>query len=209
MERNFDEVNSLESVKESAYYDYFSKMDISAEEIIKRIKTAEDFEDEFLVILALAYVLYQEDKYDSYLIQMRFLEAYNKVSKTVLGNDSWYSQKRAVDFSEQVSNTTKENIESKYYTSIDRAMLMSETESNILHNYRQLEEAKDLGFTKKQWRTMLDKKVRDSHKTMQGKTIGIYDYFNVNGYQMAFPSDFTFDPPASLIVGCRCSLKFL
>lgn len=210
--RSFDEVNninSLEGLKESVYYEYFSKMDLPDDEIAKRIMAAEDFENEFMVVLALALVLYQEGRFERQIIQTRFRDAYLKVGERYTPDDSWYVLQRAIEFSNEVADTTEEHLESAYYTSLDRAMRMSETESNVINNYRQFREAEDQGYTKKQWRTMLDKRVRESHKTMQGKTVGLHEYFDVNGYPMSFPADTSFSPPASLIVGCRCSLKFL
>lgn len=211
---NFDELNVLdsdkmESLKGSPYYDYFSKMDLPESEIIKRIETAEEFEKEFIIILALALVLYQRGKFDESLIRSKFNDAYKKIGIKLIGSETDYLTQRADQFAYDVTNTTKNNIDSEYYTSIDRAMSMSETESNVINNYRQFKDAESMGYKRKQWRTMLDKKVRESHRQMQGKTIGLYEYFNIDGYLMSFPADITFDPPASLVVKCRCSLRFL
>lgn len=210
-----DELNILDSGKKlsdfdnSPYYDYFSKMDLPEEEIVIRIETAEAFEEEFILILALSLVMYQQGKFDEALIREKFNDAYKKVGEKLSLSETEYLLQRSERFSYDVAKTTSEHIDSEYYTSIDRAMNMSETESNVMNNYRQFQEAEKMGFKRKEWRTMLDKRVRNSHKKMEGKVIGLYEYFDLDGYLMSFPSDATFDPPASLIVGCRCSLRYL
>lgn len=212
---NFDglntlsEIPSLDSLKNSPYYDYFIGMDLPDDEIAKRIYTAEEFEDEFMVILALALILYQRGKYDSDMIRTRFREAYSRVGNKRVSSESWYVTQRSIDFSRDVEKTTSEHLDSKYYTSLDRAMRMSETESNVINNYRYFQEMEEAGYTRKQWRTMLDKRVRDSHKLLEGRTIGLYEYFDVSGYPLLFPCDTSSSPSANAVVGCRCSLKFL
>lgn len=212
---NFDELNtlsgtpSLDSLKGSPYYDYFIGMDLPDNEIVKRIQTSEEFENEFMVILALALVLYKRGKYDSDIIRTRFKEAYSRVGNKVISPNSLYVTQRSIDFSREVEKTTSEHLDSEYYTSIDRAMLISETESNVVNNYRYFHEMEKAGYTKKQWATMLDKRVRDSHKALEGRTIGLYEYFEVSGYPLLFPCDTSSSPSANAVVGCRCSLRFL
>lgn len=215
MPNDFDELNvlnsptSLESLKSSPYYDYFISMDLPDAEIARRIQTAEEFEDEFMVILALALILYQRGKYSSDIIRKRFREAYSRVGNKRVFTDPEYITQRSIEFSRDVERTTSEHLGSEYYTSIDRAMRMSETESNVVNNYAYFREMEKAGYTKKQWRTMLDKRVRDSHKVLEGKTIGLYEYFDVSGYPLLFPCDTSSSPSANAVVGCRCSLRFL
>lgn len=214
MPTDFDEMNvlsgqTLNDLKDSPYYDFFIKMDLPDDEIAKRIETAEEFEDAFLVILSYALVLYQQGNFEKQTIQERFRKSYLEVGGKRISDESWYLTQRAMEFSESVTDTTEKYIDSEYYTSLERAMQMSRTESNVVNNYGYFQEMSEQGYTKKQWRTMLDKKVRDSHKVKEGEIIGIYDYFNVNGYSMMFPADTTFSPPASEIAGCRCSLNFI
>lgn len=215
MPSDFDELNTLsgtpllDRLKDSPYYDYFIGMDLPDDEIVKRIQTAEDFENEFMVILALALILYQRGQYDSDTIRKRFREAYSRVGNKRVLPDSWYVTQRSIDFSRDVEKTTSEHLDSEYYTSLDRAMRMSETESNVVNNYRYFKEMEEAGYTKKQWRTMLDKRVRDSHKALEGKIIGLYEYFDVSGYPLLFPCDTSSSPSANAVVGCRCSLRFI
>lgn len=204
-----DEINLLNDLTESNYYDYFVKMDLPDEEIAKRIETAEELENEFMVILALALLLYRQGDFDRQRIQRRFRESYLKIGGKRIASDSWYLNQRATEFSEDVSRATESHLDSEYYTSLDRAMSMSQTESNVINNYAWFRDMAEQGYTRKRWMTMRDKRVRDSHRGMEGKTIGLYEYFDVNGYQLLFPCDTSLSPPASVIAGCRCSLKFL
>lgn len=67
-----------------------------------------------------------------------------------------------------------------------------------------------------EWLATHDKRVRKSHKAMDGKTIGKGEYFELDGAIMAYPGDpnLTAIPdatgqipnPASFIVNCRCTI---
>lgn len=207
-QRKFDEVNSRYTSHEE-YVEYFSAMELTDREIERRVETAEDFEKEFLLILALALLLHQEGRFDMNRIRQRFYDAYMEVGGRRIP-DTQYLKDRAAFFAEKVSETTREHIDSDYYTSDDRAVSMSETESNVVNGYADFLEAEENGYTRKQWRTMRDKRVRDSHRAMEGKTVGLWEPFNVNGYFMMFPCDTETDsPPPEEISNCRCAVRYL
>jgi len=58
----------------------------------------------------------------------------------------------------------------------------------------------------KQWVSMLDGKVRDSHRALHGDKVQVGAPFFVNGVAIRFPKD-PLAPP-NLTIGCRCVLKF-
>lgn len=66
--------------------------------------------------------------------------------------------------------------------------------------------ARQQGFTHKTWNTQRDKKVRDSHKKLDGKRIPIGSKFNVGGHKASQPGDSTLPPHES--INCRCFLTF-
>lgn len=83
-----------------------------------------------------------------------------------------------------------------------------QTEMNRIENmainevYKQAEKA-GLKF-KKVWVATLDKRLRDSHRTLNGKYADNKGYFHFSGYKTEFPGGFGV---ASLDINCRCKIK--
>lgn len=205
MPRDFDEIS--DSSQWNYYYDYFSKMPISEEEIERRIDTAIDFEDEFLIILSFALLRWGQGRLNQEELAARFYDSYIRIGKNIIPNEA-YLYARANTFSNQVAQSTVVNIENEYFTSADRAITISETESNVVNNYRLFSDMEQQGYSRKTWITVGDKRVRETHHAVAGKTIGINSYFDVGGYPLLFPSDTSSSPPAEIITNCRCWLKF-
>jgi hypothetical protein len=68
-----------------------------------------------------------------------------------------------------------------------------------------LEQSRVTGrLLQKRWRTEHDDRVRASHKAVDGKTIPLYQSFNVGGYPMLYPGDP--QGPADEVVNCRCDM---
>lgn len=93
-----------------------------------------------------------------------------------------------------------------FYLSDDRAILVGVNEANSILGYRQLQEAKEKGYTKKMWVTERDNKVRKTHRAVDEKTIDIDSYFLVGDSLMQYPHDM--NGSAKETCGCRCTLKF-
>lgn len=98
--------------------------------------------------------------------------------------------------------------ENGYWTSRDRAMLISESEANAFENYVAYRDAKAQGKTRKVWLTELDDKVRMTHTLVEGKTVDIDGLFLVGDSLMRFPMDAEYDPDPSEVVNCRCVCKY-
>ncbi len=62
---------------------------------------------------------------------------------------------------------------------------------------------------KKEWRTILDGKERDSHHEADGQTVSIIMPFNVGGELLMFPGDTSLGASPGNIINCRCSLVTL
>lgn len=55
------------------------------------------------------------------------------------------------------------------------------------------------------WRTASDARVRDTHRNMNGDSIGMQEVFtSPSGARMRFPGDTSLGAPASEVVNCRC-----
>ena len=203
--RAFDELKTRN--KSIPYEQYFGEMDITDEQKEERIETAQDFEEMLLFIFSLFAVMnqYQYDNADFIISQLE--SRYRTVVESRMFTDeylTYYMQ----DFAEQTIETTQKHSDDEWYLSEDRAMFIAENEANTVLNYSDFQKAIESGKTKKKWLTMRDKKVRDTHKELDGKTIGITDVFLVGDSEMFFPKDTSLDASAEEIVGCRCSIKY-
>lgn len=96
-----------------------------------------------------------------------------------------------------------------YWLSYERAEDIAKSEANTFLNYTDYADAKDRGYTKKRWLTMLDDKVRQTHSEVEGDTIGIDEVFQVGNSQMRFPHDLASSPDPKEVIGCRCAVEYL
>ena len=194
-EREFDEIKSI------SFEQYFGEMELPEKEKKKRIELAKMFDDFFIYYFG----LYLADMKRDYVPMI--YDKYIELALWYLGMEKKpeYVTDRASKVANEIQKTTRNN-SAEYYTSQDRSIIISETETNVLGNYGMQVEAVKNGKTKKTWLTMKDDKVRDSHVLVDEKTVGIFEYFNVGGAKMLYPGD-TSAPPQELI-NCRCVCKY-
>ncbi|MCD7724299.1 MAG: phage head morphogenesis protein [Clostridiales bacterium] len=213
MAQGFDELNiaisaeAQEKMRSLPYEQYFGEMNLTEEQKQRRIEMAEKFEDEILFILSLIAVLSEHSAVDWNYIQEQFKMAY----LTVLGGESAiddYTKNYITQISYDLTQTTKSNMGNEYNLSYDRARYISENEANTIINHDENEEAIAIGFTKKTWLTMRDRRVRHTHAVLEGKTIPIGNAFEVGDSLMNFPKDESFYPSDEEVVNCRCSIKY-
>lgn len=96
----------------------------------------------------------------------------------------------------------------RWYLSEDRAILNGEDQANYIMDHTELVEALESGYTRKGWRSMRDRRVRDTHREVDGTVIPIEEPFEVGGYLMMTPMDDSMGAPDEEIAGCRCSLDY-
>jgi hypothetical protein len=60
----------------------------------------------------------------------------------------------------------------------------------------------------KTWLTMLDNRVRPTHRQAEGQTVRVSDTFSVGKSQMLYPGDRSFGAPMDEIVNCRCYVYY-
>lgn len=203
--RLFGEINNLSEDEIFDIDTYFDEMELPDEEKEKRKEFSENMVDVMLFIFALFSVMKQYNRVNKqYIIgqlKQRYLDVvlqYMNINKVV--ND--YIQK----FSEEIVDTTLKYPDEEYYLSNDRATIVSVNEANSILGYRQLQEAKDRGYTKKTWITERDNKVRKTHREVDRETIDIDQLFLVGNSLMSYPHDFSAEPEE--VCGCRCSIKY-
>ena len=104
---------------------------------------------------------------------------------------------------QEIEKTTKKTGN----TSDDRALAIALNEANTVLGYEEYRTALVRGYKKKTWLTMLDTRVRDTHRPLEDKTIPIDDFFTVGESKMLFPRD-TVNGSLKETSGCRCALKY-
>lgn len=203
--RLFGEINNL---SEDEIFDidaYFDEMELSDKEKEKRKEFSKSMTDIMLFIFALFSVMRQYDYINKQYIISQLQSRYSKVVLQYMDIDKTigdYIQR----FSEEIVETTLKYPDEEYYLSNDRATLVSVNEANSILGYRQLQEAKDRGYTKKTWITERDNKVRKTHREVDRETIDIDQLFLVGNSLMSYPHDFSAEPEE--VCGCRCSIKY-
>lgn len=115
----------------------------------------------------------------------------------------------ANELSQESQENDEHPVSDAYYISEDRAVLIGEEEASSDANYDDFRDAVNSGKTTKGWHTMLDKKVRETHRPLEGKTIPIDKFFAVGDALMLYPRDIQHaeDNPEE-ICGCRCSVTY-
>lgn len=206
--KSFDELNSAnETFKAIPYESYFGEMELTEEQKQGRISLAEKLEENFLFVLALLFTMQQYSAVDWEAIRVQFQTGYmNALSGIVITDD--YIENYVRGFAYDVMESTMAHQDEPYYYTQDRAAFMAENEANVVYGYTDFDEAVKAGKTMKTWLTMRDRKVRETHKRVEGKTIPINDIFLVGNSMFRFPKDTLYSPDSSDLVGCRCSIKY-
>ena len=205
---SFDELNTLVPNKRSMDFEqYFGEMELSDEEIQNRIELAEKLEDGFLFVLALLFTMQQQNAMNWERARQEYVNRY-LLALTGYVTITPYIRNYVNSMSYDVMNSTKNHQSDVYYYSPDRSRFMAENESNFARSYQVNEDAVASGFKRKRWITMRDKKVRETHKEVDGQIKAIDDLFYVGGSLMGYPRDGLLGASSSEIVGCRCSIEY-
>lgn len=189
------------------YERYFGEMELTDEEIQRRIELAKRFEDEFLFVLALLFTMQQQNNINWDRARQEYEDRYIRALSGYVVITP-YIQNYVRSMSYNIMESTKNHQDNIYYYSADRATFMSENESNFARSYQVNEDAIGSGATRKKWITMRDKKVRETHREVDGQIKSINDLFVVGGALMSYPRDYSLGASAEEVVSCRCSIKY-
>lgn len=122
------------------------------------------------------------------------------------------------DFSaseEEVNITVDRKVDGKDYrdrvleyveaNDIEGIMNVADTESHHAFSKAEDNTARQAGKKSKMWVTMGDDRVRDPHRLLDGKLIGIDEAFEIDGASAMYPGSFG---RADLDCNCRCYLLY-
>ena len=208
MTRNIDELNNL-TTRAVEPERYFGEMDLTEEQVDKRLKYTKKANELFDVILILLLTMRDNGTLD-YLYARDMLEGWimSLINEFTTPDD--YLIDYATDTAYNFVDTTKKHIDEAWYTSSDRALYNAENSANDVLNYTDFQDAIKAGKTHKQWITEKDNRVRNTHREVTRKPIPIKQNFQVGLARMRFPKDY--ESAAAFpeeLVNCRCQIKYL
>lgn len=214
--RQFDEIYiPLEKEgqdKVLAIRKFFEEMNLPGGEIERRIALAYDLESTFWLIFAMINVLLTDGEPITEEYVEYFAQYGQNGYREALDTHNFYRDKDFVNnrIAETVIGVINRTIANptEYSLSVDRAVTIAETETNVIGNFAEFTDAKDEGYTKKVWETMQDEAVRQTHVEADGSEIDIDEPFLVGGYEMMFPCDSSLGAGAEEIVNCRCTVSY-
>lgn len=208
-ELTFDELNRLdfEGRRSEDYEEYFSGMGLTDEQMRQRIELAESFEKELIPVFAYLNIMRIYGMLDEDDASKKFSDAFLLAVATVVAIDSEF-QELADDYGKVVGKATAEHPDDPWYFSRDRIIFDSENESETVWSKIDYDDAVMQGKTHKQWISMRDKRVRETHSKVDAVTKRIYEPFLVGESLMMYPKDTSMGADASEIVNCRCIAQY-
>lgn len=203
----FDELNDLSEDKMLDIDTYFDEMELTEEEKEERKSFAESVNGLMLFIFALFSVMKQYDYINKQFTISQLQSRYSEIVLQYMDIDK-YIEDYISEFSQETVDTTLKYIDDEFYLSDDRGLLIAVNEANTTLNYKDYANAIKAGKTRKRWLTEKDKKVRQTHRTLDNKTIAIEDVFIVGNTYMRFPHDTLYGIDYKELSNCRCTVKY-
>ena len=209
MIRSIDELSNLTTKRAIEPKKYFGEMDLTEEQERKRIEYTEKASDIYDAILILLLTMNESGTVDYPRVRGLLESWLLSLNNEFVTPDEYlidYVMQSAYNFIEATQGHTND----PWYYSSDRALFNAENGANDVFNYDEYRQAIEEGKTHKKWVTERDNRVRETHRELEGKTIGINDLFRVGLAQMRFPKDYEYAEvfPEELI-GCRCTIEYL
>lgn len=206
---SFDELNRLdfEGRRSEDYEEYFSDMGLTKKQMQQRIELAQAFEEELMPVFVYLNIMRLYGMLDEDDASERFTNAFLLAVATMLVVDSEFED-LADDYGKTVAKSTMAHPDDPWYFSLDRAKFDSENESETVWNKQDFDDAVIKGKTHKEWVSMRDKKVRETHSKVDSVTKKIYEPFLVGESLLMYPKDTSMGADASEIVNCRCIAKY-
>ena len=194
--RKNDEINNI------TFEEYFQNAPLDDNEKGKRISLAEELEILFLYL----FVAIDEPN-----IEQTVIEKYQEIVTKHLGLDKTpaYIASMAQTCITEVAKTTREHIDTDYFTSKDRAINIAADQSHGVMEYKGYVDAVKQGKTRKIWISELLETTRPDHFLAHGQEVGIFQRFHVGDSDFDFPRDIKYNPSAEQIVNCVCHCKYI
>ena len=209
----FDELNKLyteekgDDLRSMPFEQYFGEMNLSREQKDRRTRTAEEIKAFMLVALQELYYEYVEGDYGTYDPTATIRDNYRSMlDRMAIPLTVLFEATHPDSVASEITVATMNNEDDAYFYSEDRATLIAENEANSIWNDSEFQDALLTGKTKKQWVALMDKRTRDTHREVNGKTIPINEYFVVGEALLMYPRMDCANPEE--VINCRCSIIY-
>lgn len=207
--RLFDEINDLPKSNILSIDEFFDGIEnLTNEEREKRKKFSLEMEDILLFIFSLFLTMkdfnYINQEYIEVQLQTKYLALVKKYGVDIDFEVSEYIKQ----FSQETIEVTLRNGDTQFFTSDDRAVLISENESQNTFNRQDYIDAIKSGKTKKQWMDIRDNRERKTHREVGGTILPIEGYFLVGDSLLLYPHDYSMNPEVKETANCRCSIRY-
>jgi uncharacterized protein with gpF-like domain len=201
-----DELNTPEIDVDEFLDDYFESFPGTEEQKEKRKDAAKSVRNAMLFLFSLMAVMAASEYADMEYLLAQFRQEFRDAISPYVRIDGYiedYIQRET----DRLVTVTLDHIDTAYYTSDERALYVGANEASSAVGYEELQEAIENGYTKKEWVTQKDNRVRHTHREAEGQVRDIDDYFVVGGVAMMIPCD-----PDCMVVeevaNCRCGVRF-
>lgn len=211
---SFDELNKLYArekvgqLRSMPFNQYFGEMELSEEQIKRRIQTAKDVKEFMLIALAEMYYMRGEvgGLYNPSASDYIRDEYRSMLERLGIPLTAMFLALQPESIATEISGATASHPDDAYFFSDDRATLIAENEANSIWNNSEFQDAMLTGKTRKRWNAINDKKTRDTHMRVNGTTIPIGEYFIVGNTLLMYPKGPCDNPEE--VVNCRCSITY-
>ena len=217
----FEKLNEIAGKRKQKHIDidrYFDEMELPEFDAETRKEYARRMDKILLAALALLFLILKRNVYDNVsTVKNRLTDDLTRLAEEFTSPDSAmmsyirrYSE-RFIDSTVTRAQTYTEEQEDKlaYWFSEDRSTYNAENEANTIFNYDEYRIAKELGMTQKQWLTMQDERVRETHSHIDGTIIPIDDFFEVGEALLRYPKDWEMgESHPEELISCRCTVKY-
>lgn len=218
MLQGIDALNNLTNADEDEIAEeirrWFEETPLPQDRVDKRVSLAIDLEKLFrnlFILMITAEMIDELENKQSYFEDYAFsgyIGAMKDNGYDVDESSMGYIELYAKTRSKEIVDTAILRKADAFYGSLEHSIAIGQDESSAVVNYEEQLQAIVENKKHKTWVTMQDSKVRHSHSVLDGKTIGIYQAFDVGNYQMLFPCDASLGASIKEIANCRCFLEY-
>lgn len=205
--RILDELKTInrdvsDAVIRKAIFEFFDEMEIPEADKARRSRLCEQLTFMLIALFAMA------EGRDRELMRTYGVSQYENILRQN-GYDAYRHSDRIANAIESIIDTTLKNPDVDYFKSDERALLIGETQANLIGNDEALMTAISEGKTMKTWVSFQDNRVRDTHRAVDGATIPIEEFFHVGNAELLYPCDEEngWEHPEELN-NCRCVLEY-
>ena len=217
----FEKLNEIAGKKKQKHIDidrYFDEMELPEIDVETRKEYARRMDKILFAALSLLFIVLAQNVYNNVSAikdkltddLLGLAERFTSPDTAMQNYIRRYSE-RFIDVTVEKAQAYTDDQEEKlaYWFSEDRSIYNAENEANTIFNYDEYRIAKELGMTQKQWLTMQDERVRQTHSHIDGMIVPIDDFFEVGEALLRYPKDWEMgESHPEELISCRCIVKY-